>query len=195
VGNIRFRWIGPLVAVALVAGAATGIAQLSDNFSNRAAPTPPHGLMSAFLSMTGGDTGHFDGPSTFKGEPRSIPLIAIDTEFNSSDFSAGCQDISFRKAVDQTTPLLFNSLNSDETITSATFTEWKAGEHPSRIFQITLSGGSAGHLISVHHVWATTTGPYDDVTLRPTGNITFTSWEETATGKLAKTSKSFTCYS
>jgi type VI protein secretion system component Hcp len=192
VGTFRFRWITPLVAVALVAGAATGIAQLSDNFNHGGAPLPKHGLMETYLSMTGANTGKFEGPATFFRESRTIPLVALDTEYDSNDFSPACQDISFRKATDQTTPLLFASLNSGEEITSATFDEWRVGKQPMRTFQISLTGG---HITAVHHVWASTTGAYDEVTLRPTGNLTFTYWAENDAGKSTKTSKQLTCYS
>jgi type VI protein secretion system component Hcp len=196
---IRFRWVGPLVAVALVAGAATGIAQLSDNFTSHSAPLPLHGPMSTYLVMTGADTGQFDGGSTWTPEKGAIALIGLDTEYTSGDFAAGCQDISFRKPTDGTTPLLFNSLNNDESITNATFTEWKGGptsgggggKGPQRVFQIKVAGG---HITSVHHVWATTTGAYEDVTVRPTGDITYTGWTQLSTGRLQSVSKHFVCH-
>jgi type VI secretion system secreted protein Hcp len=177
-GRFRLRWIGPLVAVALTAGAATGLAQLSDNFTNPAAPVPGKGLVT-YLSMTG-TTGKFTGGVTQGSHAGDISVLALDfglaTPIDPSTGQptgrAACNGIDFRKPTDRATPLLFSAAAAGQNITSATFDEYQGGAQGIQTLALEIKVTNA-IITSVHHVDGTTTGAYDDVTLKP-GQVTMT---------------------
>jgi type VI secretion system Hcp family effector len=172
------------VAVALVAGAATAVAQLSDNFTNPPAPVPGHGQLT-FLSMTGQHTGAFTGGVTQKGHVGAIGVLGLEAGLTVSVGSTGqpngravCSGISFRKATDRATPLLFAAAGNNELITTATFTEYQTSTAggQTQALQIKLTNA---YITAVHHVDSTTSGPYEDVTLEPQ-KVTFT-WKPAGT--------------
>ncbi|MFL5823304.1 MAG: type VI secretion system tube protein TssD [Solirubrobacteraceae bacterium] len=174
IGRVRLRWAGPLAAVAIVAGAATGIAQLSDNFTNPAAPVPGHGMLT-YLTMTGSHTGQFTGGVTQKGHEGTIAVLGLDTgvtvALGAGSGGAGsgrpvCDGVNFRKPTDRATPLIFAAAAVGETIIGATFNEYHTtpSGQDQLAFQIKLTNS---HIASVHHVAATTTGAYDDIKLVP----------------------------
>lgn len=174
-GRFRFRWIWSLVAVAMVAGAATGFAQLSDNFSSPAAPVPVVSgpALATYLTMKGQNTGTFKGGYMLNKQTGLIKVIGLDMGYDTTA-TPSCSDIEFRKLTDQTTPQLFHSARSGEQITSAAFNEYRTdpkGGTQSLALQIRMEGGV---IKSIHHVDSVTTGPYDDVVLRPEGNVTVT---------------------
>jgi type VI secretion system Hcp family effector len=170
--RLRVRWIGQLVAVALVAGAATAVAQLSDNFTNPPAPVPGHG-QTTYLTMKGAKTGTFTGGVTLRTHVGAIAVLALQGGLASPVSASGlptgraaCTGIDFRKPTDRATPLLIAAAANDETITTATFSEYQTS--PSGVESLTLQIKLTNAIItSVHHVDSTTTGPYDDVTLVP----------------------------
>ncbi len=164
-GKLRVRWIGPLVAVAIVAGAATGLAQLSDNFTNPAAPVPGPAPASYLVTKNPAIT----GGATASGHKGQISVLGLDFGAN---YNSLCSGLDFRKPTDQATPTLFNAAMTNQTIGTATFTEYRAagpvkGSAPEPTLQIIATNST----VSIHHVDATTTGAYDDVTLTP-NNVT-----------------------
>lgn len=182
--RLRVRWMGQLVAVALVAGAATAVAQLSDNFTNPPAPVPGHGL-TTFLTMTGQKTGAFTGGVTQKGHEGAIAVLALQgglrvpvSNTGVPSGRAACNGIDFRKPTDQATPLLFTAAADNETITSATFSEFQASANGTEALTLQIRLTNA-HITSIHHVNSTTTGAYEDVTLAPT-TVAYT-WKPTGT--------------
>jgi type VI secretion system Hcp family effector len=182
-GRLRLGRIGQLVAVALVAGAATAVAQLSDNFTNPPAPVPGHGT-TTYLTMTGSH-GPFTGGVTAKGHAGAIAVLGLDGGITDTLSSTGqpvgraaCDGVNFRKPTDRATPLLIAAAGDGETITTATFNEYQpAGAGTETLaLQINLTDSI---ITSMHHVDSTTTGAYDDVTLVP-AKVTYT-WKPTGT--------------
>lgn len=152
--RLRLRWVGPLVAVAIVAGAATGFAQLGNDFTNPSSPVPGT-APDTQLTMTWHtvrNTYHL-----------TMNAIALDTGVTNQ--APPCQDLEFRKPTDQTTPELFDLAATNQTFSSAVFTEYRgSGSKVTKAFMITLTNAT---IVSIHHVDATTTGAYDEVTLQP----------------------------
>jgi type VI secretion system Hcp family effector len=190
-GRPRVRWIGQLVAVALVVGAATAFAQLSDNFTNPPAPVPGHGTLT-YLTMTGSVTGKFTGGVAQKGHEGAIAVLGLDAGLTvATDQNTGlptgraaCDGVHFRKPTDRATPLLLHAAGTGENITSAYFNEYQTS--PSGQAQIALQVKlTNARITSLHHVTATTTGAFDDLTLVP-AVVRFT-W------KPSNTVSEFTC--
>jgi type VI secretion system secreted protein Hcp len=185
VGRVRLRWTGPLIAVAIVAGATTAIAQLSDDFTNPPAPIPGHGQVT-YLTMIGAHTGAFTGGVVQRTHEGAIAVLALDGGLTvPTDQATGqpagratCNGVEFRKPTDRATPLLFDAAANNENITSATFNEYAANSQGAAVLTLQLRLTNA-HLTSVHHVNGTTSGAYDDVTLVPsTVRVT---WKPTGT--------------
>ena len=171
-GRVRLRWAGPLAAVAIAAGAATGIAQLSDNFTNPPAPVPGHGSLT-YLTMTGAHTGVFTGGVTQKAHVGAIAVLGLDAGLTAATSSTGtpvgrvtCDGVNFRKPTDRATPPIFAAAADGETIKTAVFNEYEPSPNGTQhlALQIKLTNS---FIVSAHHVTATTTGPYDDVKLVP----------------------------
>jgi type VI secretion system secreted protein Hcp len=171
--------------VAITAGAATGIAQLSDNFTSPAAPVPGHGVLT-YLSMKGAHTGAFTGGVTQAGHKGAIAVLGLDVELTvptsqSTGLPSGkavCKGLNFRKPTDRATPLLFAAAATGETITSAIFNEYQTSPAGKQMLTLQIRLTNA-FISSLHHVNATTTGAYDDATLVPSA-VTLT-WKPTNT--------------
>jgi type VI secretion system secreted protein Hcp len=152
---------------------ATAVAQLSDNFTNPPAPVPGHGHVT-YLTMTGARTGAFTGGVTLKGHAGAIEVLGLDGGLTDQiDSSTGqatgktlCTGINFRKPTDRSTPQLFNAAATLETITTATFDEYQVTSTGALQVALQIKLTNA-HVTSIHHVTATTTGAFDDVTLVP----------------------------
>ncbi len=164
-GKMRFRWVGLLVSVAIVAGAATAFGDLGSDFSSPAAPVP--GTKSSpeiYLQMTG-SSGKFQGGVGVAGYAGDIQVLALDLPSTPTG-QAPCSSIEFRKVTDQSTPALFLAERQNETVTSAVFNEVNyATRGPRLVLKVTAFNAT---ISSIHHVDSTTTGAYDDVTLTPT---------------------------
>jgi type VI secretion system Hcp family effector len=169
----------PLAATALVVGASAAFGALNDNFSKPGAPVPGNGPV-AFLTMRGATSGAFTGAVTEPRHHGAIEVLALDFGLShpiapSTGLAIGhsiCAGVSFRKPTDRTTPRLFAAAATNEVITRAVFDE--AGRGPGSANALTIELTNAT-VTSVHHVDATTTGRYEDVTLAPQ-KITFI-WE------------------
>lgn len=176
----RLRLTVSLAAIAFVVGASAAFGALNNNFTKPGAPVPGHGPV-AFLTMRGATSGAFIGGVTEPHHQGAIAVLALDFGLShptqpSTGLALGhsvCTGVNFRKPTDRTTPRLFAAAATNEVITRAVFDE--VGPAP---------GGNANSLTieltnatvtSAHHVDATTSGRYEDVTLAPQ-RITFT-WE------------------
>lgn len=165
-GKIRVRWVGLLVAVAIVAGAATAFGDLSGDFTQPGAPVPG-GPAAIYLKMTGSQAPtNITGGVTVRGYMGQIAVLALDLP-STSPGSTPCSDVQFRKPTDEATTRLFAAQLRNEEITNAVFSE----VHPapmggSQVFlKVTLQNAT---ITSIHHVDSTKTGAYEDVTLSPT---------------------------
>jgi type VI protein secretion system component Hcp len=165
-GKRHFRWVGLLVSVAIVAGAATAYGDLSGDFSSPPAPVPGGSHQDIYLQLVGATPGTFKGGVTTKGYEGDIQVLALDLP-STGNGQSPCSSIEFRKPTDASTPSLFLSQRENETISRATFMEARttSGRPPYVVLKITATNAT---LTSVHHVDSTTTGPYEDVTLAPT---------------------------
>lgn len=153
------RWTLLLAFVGAILGGPAAYGALRDEFAPPAAPLPGHAAI-AELTMTGQRTGNFTG-----GGPRgAINVVGLSFGLSQSlnasngllSGKSACSGIDFRKPTDPSTPALFASQATNETITSARFRE--------RGLTITLTHSV---LASVRHVAAGTTGAYEDVALFP----------------------------
>lgn len=165
-GRRNLRRVGLLVAVAIVAGAATAFGQLSSDFSSPPAPVPGGKGNAIYLRMTGAKPGEFTGPVTVTGFRGTIDVLALDMS-STPPGQTPCSGIEFRKPTDQTTPQLFLSERTNESIPTAIFTEVHKST-TGRLTGLLKITASKSTISSVHHVDSTTTGAYDDVTLTPT---------------------------
>ena len=162
-GRAGLRWVGPLVAVAIVAGAATAFGDLSGDFSSPPAPVPGHGY-DTFLQMTGAQTGKFTGGVTLKSFAGAIDVLALDMPSTTTG-TTPCAGIQFRKVTDGSTPQIFSAAQRNEQITKAVFSEIRP--NPKGDLVTVRITALYGYISSVRHVDSTTTGAYDDVTLAP----------------------------
>jgi type VI protein secretion system component Hcp len=165
VGKIRVRWVGLLVAVAIVAGAATAFGDLSGDFAQTGAPVPG-GPAQIYLKMTGSATPtSITGDVTAKGFANQIAVLALDLP-STSPGTVPCSDVQFRKPTDSATTRLFIAQLRSEEIPSAVFSEARPSSKGSAVFlKVTLENAT---ITSIHHVDSTKTGAYEDVTLSPT---------------------------
>ena len=163
-GKTRFRWVGLLVSVAIVAGAATAFGDLTSDFSPTAAPVPGGTGSYIYLQMTGTTASQFTGPVQVSGYRGAIDVLALDLTSTPTGTSP-CNGIEFRKPTDQTTPALFLAQRTNEAIKSAVFDE----VHSLTKGSVVMLRATASNLTitSIHHVDSTTTGAYEDVTLTP----------------------------
>ncbi|MBV9607377.1 MAG: type VI secretion system tube protein Hcp [Solirubrobacterales bacterium] len=153
------RWTLLLAFVGVILGGPAAYGALRDEFAPPAAPLPGHAAI-AELTMTGRVSGAFRGG----GPNGAINVVGLSLGFSQGvDVHSGlvngkpaCSGVEFRKPTDASTPSLFASLATNETIANATFRE--------RGLTITLTNAA---LSSVRHVVAGTTGAYEDVTLLP----------------------------
>jgi type VI secretion system Hcp family effector len=180
----RLRLAVPLAATSIVVGASAAFGALSDNFTNPTAPVPGHGAF-AYLTMKGATTGTFTGGVTVSGHAGEIEVLAldfglttpVDAATGQSSGPTACDGVSFRKPTDRSTPLLVSAETSGEAITSAVFDEVGSGGAAGiaqNVFTVTLTNAT---ITSVHHVDATTTGAYEDVTLTAPETVTVT-WNQ-----------------
>jgi len=166
---LHLRWILPLAAIAIVAGASVASGAFRDNFTKPVPPLPGHGAV-AHLTLTGRHQGQIRGG----GANGAINVVGLDFLVKRG-FDAGtqlpigkalCRGVSFRKPTDSSTPALFEAFSRNEVITQAVFRE--------NGLTITLTSAAVG---SVHHLAAAQSGHFEDVVLAPS-RIEF-AWDAT----------------
>jgi type VI secretion system Hcp family effector len=87
-----------------------------------------------------------------------------------------CDGINFRKPTDRSTPALFAAAARGETISNATFNEYQLFSSGVRTLALQTKLKNV-FISSLHHVNATTTGAYDDVT--PVPAVVTLTWKPT----------------
>ena len=168
-----FRFAVPLAAAAIVIGASVASGALDGNFTNREAPVPGQGTL-GYLKMTGATTGTFVGDVNTRGHAGAIGVLALDLGLTRPVDEGGrvlgrerCDAVSFRKRTDRSTPQLFHAEATNETITSAVFDQVSPGTPNAPSATVLTVDLTNAVISSIHHVDATTTGAYEDVTLIP----------------------------
>lgn len=156
------RWTLLPAVVGVVLGAPAAYGALRDEFAAPAPPLPGHTAVIGELTMTGKVQGRFRGGAAngaINVLGTSLGLSqSVDTHHGFLTGKTVCSGVEFRKPTDSATPALFASLATNETITTARFSE--------RGLTITLTDAV---LSSVRHVVAGSTGAYEDVTFVPRG--------------------------
>ena len=166
---LHLRWILPLAAIAIVAGASVTFGAFRDNFTKPVPPLPGHGAV-AHLTLTGRHQGEIKGG----GANGAINVVGLDFLLKRG-FDARtqlpigkalCRGVSFRKPTDSSTPALFEAFSRNEVISQAVFRE--------NGLTITLTNAAVA---SVHHLAAAQSGHFEDVVLAP-NRIEF-AWDAT----------------